>query len=127
MSSDLASLRKKVLKKFSCQKCAQCCQRDQGYVYVTGQEIENIAKFLKMDAWLFKQKYVSRSGGWYILSSDEFRKGCFLDENNICQIYPARPKYCRDYPNCEDVWQNKKSLQEECFLCPELKKLLKNQ
>jgi uncharacterized protein len=122
MNKDLLSLKDTILQNFTCQSCGNCCRREGGYVYVTNNEMEKIAKYKQVTMFEFKQKHVLKQHGWNILSSPTFKTECFLEPgNNNCLIYDARPRYCRRYPDCEDVWQTEESVKEELEFCPGLR------
>lgn len=120
-NGDLPVLKTELLARFKCQQSGNCCRRE-GYVYVTPQEMSDMAKFLGVALAEFQKKYVIREEGWSLISSPTHRDGCFLNQSNQCSIYPVRPKECKTYPNWESIWQTKEGVLAELAMCPGLKK-----
>lgn len=86
-----------VFEETDCLTCANCCKTTSPIFYQT--DIERIAKFLRVKPGDFIEKY---------LRVDEDRDfvlrvaPCpFLGEDNMCSIYDARPKACREYPHTD--------------------------
>ena len=89
------SVHEKVFEEIDCLTCANCCKTTSPIFYQN--DIERIAKFLRMKPGDFVEKY---------LRVDEDRDNVlksspcpFLDSENYCSIYEARPKACREYPH----------------------------
>jgi hypothetical protein len=90
---------------FECTGCGNCCAGpEEGYVWVSEDEMEKIAKLLKMPAPGFRAKYVRRVGRRFSLIEVPGSNDCvFLtppdkDGNRGCRIYSARPRQCRTWP-----------------------------
>ncbi len=66
-------------------------------------------------------EYVVKDWGWLMISTERHRPGCFLDEENKCQIYDARPYACKTYPDWPEIWGSIESLSKETKICPGLK------
>ncbi|MDQ7045627.1 MAG: YkgJ family cysteine cluster protein [Sulfurimonas sp.] len=104
----------------ACESCqARCCTGESGYIYVTKNEIESIAKFLKMDVNEFVPKYLFKK--MYKYSIKEKKNGesyecIFYDsKTNGCGIYEARPTQCKTFP----FWDYYKTRVDELKLeCP---------
>ena len=118
-------IKQQILSKFRCQKTGNCCRRD-GIVYASQDEIKEMAASLDIDIATFMSRFTKRDNGWTVISTQRFRPNCFLDDNNGCSIYNARPKHCRTYPDWPQIWDNKESLLTEASLCPALKKACLN-
>ncbi len=91
--------------RFQCFQCGACCSGLPGYVWVTEQEIKNIAKFLNMEEKEFFRKYLRRVGTRISLKEKLNYDCIFLERTNgqvRCKIYPVRPKQCRTWP----FWHN---------------------
>jgi len=101
---------------FECQGCGQCCAGpEEGYVWVTDEEVAKIAKFLGLDEQIMRDAYVRRVGRRFSLRERMPSRDCvFLgrDEQGrrICEIYPVRPTQCRTWPywpgnlRCPEDW-----------------------
>jgi Fe-S-cluster containining protein len=103
--------------KFGCTQCGNCCSGGPGFVWVTIDDLVNIAGFLQMDVEAFSKTYVRRIHG--ALSLIEKRAAdydcIFLkreDGKAMCGIYPVRPTQCRTWPfwnqnlNSPQAWEN---------------------
>lgn len=120
-SFPLQNLRAEVLSLFECQKTGYCC-RIEGYVYASEEEISAMAKELGQSLDVFKAQYVIQEGPDFLISKPGYRKECFLNCQNKCQVYFSRPQQCRTYPNWDILWQSKASILEEVRFCSGLKK-----
>jgi len=103
----------------ACKTCkGKCCIGD-GYVFLTDEDIENISEFLSIKREEFLKLYTRKVNNRIALIDLVIKneKRCvFLDDNYRCEIYPKRPKQCRDFP----FWKSlkNKSLDEVKKLCP---------
>ena len=109
---------------FDCTGCGKCC-KTRGTVLLSPEELVKAAKLLRISIQEFKQLYVAQEQemddavsttipeltpiGWVQLRDKEEEAtglssgygsgGCiFLDEENKCKIYEARPMQCSTYP-----------------------------
>lgn len=87
-----------VQKQIDCTTCANCCRCST--VSVGSREIGKIATHLGITPEHAVRTYtvpdpdaLSRR----ILASSH--EGCTFLSGNLCSIYPARPKACRDFPH----------------------------
>jgi Fe-S-cluster containining protein len=83
---------------FECTGCGACCTGEPGYVWVSYEEIQNMAHFLGMTLDSFTAKYVRRAEGKYSLKESQPHNDCVFLKDKKCQIYPVRPKQCRTFP-----------------------------
>ena len=123
-NKEIEAIRKNILSKFKCQGCGNCCKLENGYVYINEEEANQIARYLNLSLWVFKEKYVLKENGWLVISSPRHNPNCFLDKHQQCLIYPFRPKECQSYPNWPYLWRSYESLIAETNLCPGLKAAL---
>jgi uncharacterized protein len=87
--------------RFQCTECGKCCSGGPGYVWVTEQEIEAIAKLLNLPLDKFKKTYVRQRDNRYALiekKSINYEYDCIFLKDKKCTIYQARPKQCRTFP-----------------------------
>jgi Fe-S-cluster containining protein len=88
-------IHEKVFEEIDCLTCANCCKTTSPIFYQN--DIERIAKFLRMKPGDFVEKYLRVDEDRdYVLKSSPCP---FLDSENYCTIYEARPKACREYPH----------------------------
>lgn len=119
---------------FDCTGCGKCC-KTKGEVYLSSSETEEAARYLDLSTGQFKQLYASHeevipeqkagqgNTGWTVLKQKELNvdedgtalsggECIFLDENNMCSIYEARPLQCSTYPfwprimDSQESWNN---------------------
>ena len=89
---------------FECQGCGRCCRGpEEGYVWVTAEEIATIARHLKIPEAQMRKKYVRRAAGRYSLVEVKGNRDCVfldMDEGGCggCRIYSVRPTQCRTWP-----------------------------
>ncbi len=105
----------------ACYSCSgACCRGESGYVWVSKEEIIQIARFLEMDVERFKKDCLKKEN--YRFTIQEIKKNgeylcLFFDEkHNKCAIYPVRPKQCRSFPFW-DQYKNKDKIKEVCKEC----------
>ncbi|MDY6912845.1 MAG: YkgJ family cysteine cluster protein [Planctomycetota bacterium] len=89
---------------FECVQCGRCCAGpEEGYVWVTAEQIEAIARQLSIGADEMKRRYLRRVGRrWSLLEQPGSRDCIFLTDDNEgwrrCRIYDVRPAQCRTWP-----------------------------
>jgi uncharacterized protein len=120
-----------VFSEIHCLTCANCCKTTSPIFYQN--DIERIAKFLRMRPGDFIEKYLHVDEDKdYVLNSSPC---VFLDAENYCSIYEARPKACREYPHTDrkKVIQIMELTYKNTLVCPavlemveRLKKIFKN-
>lgn len=85
------------MKVFECKKCGACCQGEGG-IFVLGDEIERIARFLGITAESFLSTWCHlRNRRHYINTGAD---GCcaFYDRERQCTIHPVKPGPCSLWP-----------------------------
>jgi Fe-S-cluster containining protein len=91
-------LASEVQQHVDCTACANCCR--QSVVSVNKSEIENIARHIGTTSEAVTRLYTvpdPDAPALRILRNS--RQGCVFLDGNICTIYEARPKTCRDFPH----------------------------
>lgn len=83
--------------RFKCTECGQCCTGAPGYAWVTDEEIQKIADYLKMDVKAFGRKYLRFVRGRYALVERK-NYDCIFLKDRKCSVYPVRPTQCRTFP-----------------------------
>ncbi len=92
------TLHEKVFEEIDCLDCGNCCKCIPAIINET--DVKRAAKFLGMKPVDFKDQYVR-------IDEDEDMvintSPCpFLEADNKCEIYDARPKACREYPHTDN-------------------------
>jgi len=89
---------------FQCQQCGRCCEGpEEGYVWVTDEEIAAIAAHLGLTEAQMRRRYVRQVARRYSLVEQKGSRDCiFLQTDSSgrrrCRIYPVRPVQCRTWP-----------------------------
>jgi Fe-S-cluster containining protein len=87
---------------FTCLRCGRCCAGpEEGYVWVTPEDVTAIAAHLGIGEQQAQQAYVRRVGRRFSLRERVGSHDCvFLvaDGGSTCGIYPVRPSQCRTWP-----------------------------
>lgn len=103
--------------RFECTGCGQCCTGAPGYVWVSEEEIIEIAKHLNMSIEEFSRRYLRFAKGRYSLIEDPRSYDCVFLKDKKCQIYSIRPKQCRTYPWWPQHLESEATWQEEAAWC----------
>jgi Fe-S-cluster containining protein len=86
-----------VFEKTDCLKCGNCCKTTSPIFYQN--DIERVAKVLRIKPGDFIETYLRIDEDRdYVLKSSPCP---FLDAENYCSVYEARPKACREYPHTD--------------------------
>ncbi|EAZ82750.1 YkgJ family cysteine cluster protein [Algoriphagus machipongonensis] len=84
-----------VFEEVDCLDCANCCKTTSPIFIQT--DIDRLAKVFRMKNSQFIDEYLHRDeDGDYVLNSSPCP---FLNDDNKCLVYDARPKACREYPH----------------------------
>ena len=97
LDQTMQAIHEEVFEKTDCLGCANCCKTTSPVF--TQKDIEGIAHFLRIRPAELVEKYlqIDQENDFVLKSSP-----CvFLDEQNYCKIYEARPKACRGYPHTD--------------------------
>lgn len=85
--------------RFECTGCGKCCTGSPGYVWITEEEIQEIADFLKISKEKMMRSFVRQKDGRFSLTEKSKENyACVFLKDNKCQIYPVRPKQCQTFP-----------------------------
>lgn len=103
--------------RFACTQCGACCTGSPGYVWVSEEEIVEMATFLKITTAEFKRLYTRQVNGQ--LSLKEFPKSfdCIFLRGKQCTLYGSRPKQCRTFPFWPENVKSKESWEETAKRC----------
>ena len=80
-----------------CKKCGACCKWE-GESYVTRKEVERIAAHLEMPLDDFVKAHVKTDYHPRLALKLRESGACMFLRDNLCGIYPARPRQCGDFP-----------------------------
>ncbi|MDF2550100.1 MAG: hypothetical protein K0S07_1167 [Chlamydiales bacterium] len=102
---------------FKCTGCGACCTKTPGYIWVSKEEIEKIATFLKISLEEFASKYLRSIGNKLSLKELPVTYDCIFLKENRCSIYPVRPVQCGTYPFWPTILESEKNWQDESGYC----------
>lgn len=89
---------------FECIQCGRCCAGpNEGYVWISDDEIVALAAHLKMTQEQFRKNYLRRVRGRSSLIEQPRTNDCiFLQPtasgDRRCSVYELRPMQCRTWP-----------------------------
>jgi hypothetical protein len=89
---------------FECLRCGRCCAGPQeGYVWVSDEEVRALADFLGLEVNSVLDCYVRRVGTRNSLVEEGQTKDCIFltfdgDARARCRVHPVRPTQCRTWP-----------------------------
>ncbi len=102
--------------RFGCTECGKCCTGGPGFVWVTQEELEGLAKLLNISSEMFKRRYVRiRSNRMCLV--EKKNNDCIFLEGKRCQVYQARPKQCRTFPWWEENLASEESWKSAAKDC----------
>ncbi len=107
---------------FECTQCGDCCSGpDEGYVWVTPEEVLVLAAKMEMTDRLeeFENKFTRRVGTQRSLVEYSDGDCIFLDPNTrTCSVYLARPVQCRTWPFWKSNVETPKAWAQAAKSCP---------
>ena len=103
--------------RFECQQgCTACC-RQQGFVYLSEEDLVRVAAFVGMSAAEFERKYVYRTRHKLRLRTPRDSTCHFLREDG-CSIHPAKPTQCRIFPFWPELVASRREWNRAAHYCP---------
>jgi Fe-S-cluster containining protein len=105
--------------RFKCTGCGDCCTGAPGFVWVNGEEIEQLAELIGVSVENFEDTYTRKIG--IRRSLKEFPNGScvfFDEERRTCDVYTARPRQCRTWPFWNSNIKTEAAWKETCSVCP---------
>ncbi len=103
--------------RFQCQSgCTKCCEQ-QGFVYLTEEDIPRLAAYLNLDDPAFEKRYVYRTKNLRRLRVPRHAQCEFLKEGG-CSVHPAKPTQCRAFPFWPELVGNTKNWRKTGEWCP---------
>ena len=103
--------------RFKCTGCGECCTGAPGYVWVSEEEIQTIARHLNLSINEFSQKYLRRVKGRISLIELPKTFDCIFLKDKKCQIYEIRPMQCRTFPWWPQNLKSKEDWKEAARFC----------
>ncbi|MEJ2566262.1 MAG: YkgJ family cysteine cluster protein [Gammaproteobacteria bacterium] len=109
----------KTALRFQCTGCGRCCSGDPDYyVFLTPAEAEGIRRYLQLSERWFRRHYLRHTPRDELVVNNQGGGSCvFLDQDNRCRIYAARPVQCRTYPFWPEVARSRTAWRREARRC----------
>ncbi|MDO5309817.1 MAG: YkgJ family cysteine cluster protein [Planctomycetia bacterium] len=106
--------------RFSCQQCGKCCSGAPGFVWVTDQEIGEMAKEMGISRSEFEVAFVRLIKGRAKSLREREDGDCVLlnEETRRCILYKTRPTQCRTWPFWFDNIASQKAWKKTVRSCP---------
>ena len=97
LDNQFHNLHEEVFEEIDCLTCANCCKTTSPIFY--NRDIERLAKHLRLKPGELIDKYLHIDEDKdYVLR----QAPCpFLNSDNYCSVYEARPNACREYPHTD--------------------------
>lgn len=103
--------------RFACQPgCIKCCDQE-GYVYLSEEDVRRAARFLRMSRKAFEAQYVYRTRHQRRLRKPPEKQCAFLEETG-CSIHPAKPTQCRTFPFWPEIVERRATWTRTANYCP---------
>lgn len=84
--------------RFKCTGCGKCCTGKPGYVFVSKNDVDNLAQHFSISPEEFVKKYVRFVEKQYALIDNPGSHDCIFLKDKRCTAYEARPVQCRTFP-----------------------------
>lgn len=104
---------------FECIQCGECC-KGFGGTYVSPDDIEALAAYLRKSAQTVRETYCDSSGDRLVLAqgADGY---CIFCKDKRCSIHPVKPRMCRAWPFIEGVLADVANWDAMAASCPGMK------
>jgi len=101
-----------------CQECGgKCCRGEAGFIWLSKEEIDKIADFLKAKPQDLMGTCVKKVGKKYTIKDIAYKNEriCFFfdTQNKNCSIYKVRPMQCKTFPFWKGI--TREYLEKECI------------
>jgi Fe-S-cluster containining protein len=107
--------------KFSCKRCSSCCRYDQGFVFLSEKDLENLSFALKMEKKSVIDEYcrwgTDRNGDKVLSLKEKSNKDCILWDSG-CTVYSVRPIQCVTFPFWESIIASEQCWETAASGCP---------
>ena len=106
--------------RFECTGSGKCCTShgEFGFVYLSLEDRQRFAKYLKIRTSDFTRKYCEKTGGIWHLKEDPKNPDCLFLKGKGCGVYEARPTQCRTWPFWPEVMNAKAWAKDVKAFCP---------
>ncbi|MES1257102.1 MAG: YkgJ family cysteine cluster protein [Acidobacteriota bacterium] len=103
--------------RFECQPgCTKCCEQ-QGFVYLTEDDITRLANYLNLSAADFERRFVFRTKNLRRLRVPRHAQCEFLIGGG-CGVHEVKPMQCRTFPFWPELLESRQAWHRAGALCP---------
>jgi Fe-S-cluster containining protein len=103
--------------RFACQPgCVRCCEQ-QGFVYLTEDDIVRLAAHLNLGTAEFEKRYVYRTKNVRRLRVPRYAQCEFLKDGG-CSVHAAKPMQCRTFPFWPELLESRQAWHKTGKWCP---------
>lgn len=103
--------------RFECQRgCTQCCEQE-GFVYLTEEDLVRIAGYLGLQPVEFERQYVYRTKNKLRLRTPRHGRCHFLADGG-CSIHEVKPLQCSTFPFWSGLVDSKREWAKTAKWCP---------
>lgn len=104
---------------FTCTQCGNCCTGGTGYVWVSEDDLRNIAAHLDVPIGEVRLLHTRRARGQLSLREHPNGDCIYFDTRTRgCRVYPVRPIQCRTWPFWEQTTGSPEAWKRTCETCP---------
>lgn len=106
--------------QFSCTKCSACCRGDEGFVFLSNDDIKNLCEHLKLSKKNFIERFcrfIPTYENEAYLSLLETKNHDCIFWNEGCSVYAARPVQCQTYPFWTGFLESREAWEAEKKNC----------
>ncbi len=103
--------------RFECTACGGCCGGFPGYVWVSREEVADLARRLGIPPDEFTATYCMRIGNRCSLR-EEGDYDCVMLDDGKCRVYEVRPVQCRTFPFWPENLRSRRAWDAAARDCP---------
>ena len=104
--------------RFRCTQCGKCCTGAPGFVWVSDEELADIALALDMPLDELIRIHTRETYRGRSLREKANGDCVFYDQEVGCTIYRARPAQCRTWPFWQSNLHTPADWEHTCKICP---------
>jgi len=103
--------------RFKCTGCGKCCTGSPGYVFLSEDDTERLARHFGMEIEAFQKKYTRLVDGQSALLDRPGSGDCVFLKDKQCTAYEARPVQCSTFPWWIQNLRNPEDWDEAAVRC----------
>lgn len=84
--------------RFKCTECGKCCTGSPGYVFLSQNDLQRLAKHFSLSDEEFSHTYTRHVENNLALIDLPGSGDCIFLKENRCSVYESRPIQCRTFP-----------------------------